>query len=76
LTNQEVRETRQKQESRLVEIDSGKQYEYESKLAEALHELREQHEEQVALYKQELENTFHYKVCLRCLPEHPRCFNV
>uniref|UniRef100_UPI00358E8F79 lamin-B1-like isoform X2 n=1 Tax=Myxine glutinosa TaxID=7769 RepID=UPI00358E8F79 len=60
--DEEVRETRQKQESRLVEVDSGKHYDYESKLAQALHELREQHEDQVALYKQELENTFHYKI--------------
>lgn len=48
----------------MVEIDSGRQLEFESKLAEALAELRAQHEAQVSLYKEELEKTYQSKVCV------------
>lgn len=43
-------------------MDSGRQIEYEYKLAQALHEMREQHDAQVRLYKEELEQTYHAKV--------------
>lgn len=43
-------------------MDSGRQIEYEYKLAQALHEMREQHDAQVKLYKEELEQTYHAKV--------------
>lgn len=46
----------------MVEIDSGRQQEFESKLADALADLRTQHEEQVRLYKEELEKTYNSKV--------------
>jgi len=59
---QELRESRRRYESRMVEIDSGKQQEFESKLAEALMEMRAQHEDQVHLYKEELEKTYNSKV--------------
>ncbi|XP_039622992.1 lamin-B2 [Polypterus senegalus] len=62
LFEEEVRETRRRHEKRLVEVDSGRQQEYEFKLAEALQDLRRQHDEQVAIYKQELENTFQSKL--------------
>lgn len=75
---QEINETRRKHETRLVEVDSGRQIEYEYKLAQALHEMREQHDAQVKLYKEELEQTYHAKVssllrtgshsCSRCFP--------
>lgn len=45
-------------------MDSGRQIEYEHKLAQALHEIREQHDAQVKLYKEELEQTYHAKVRL------------
>lgn len=48
----------------MVEIDSGRQQEFESKLAEALIELRTQHEDQIRLYKEEIEKTYHAKVFL------------
>ena len=48
----------------MVEIDSGRQQEFESKLTEALAELRTQHEDQVHLYKEELEKTYKSKVSL------------
>ncbi|NXS26184.1 LMNB1 protein, partial [Pomatostomus ruficeps] len=59
---EEINETRRKHETRLVEVDSGRQIEYEHKLAQALHEIREQHDTQVKLYKQELEETYHSKL--------------
>ncbi|XP_054637137.1 lamin-A-like isoform X2 [Dunckerocampus dactyliophorus] len=60
--NEELRESRRRHESRMVEVDSGRQLEFESKLAEALAELRAQHEEQVGLFKAELEKTYNSKL--------------
>ncbi|XP_077383034.1 lamin [Festucalex cinctus] len=62
LYNEEIRESKRRHESRMVEIDSGRQLEFESKLAEALAELRAHHEEQVGLYKEELEKTYNAKL--------------
>ena len=45
-----------------MEVDSGKQVDYESKLAGALADIRAQQTEQVDLYKRELENTYMAKV--------------
>ncbi|KAL7867089.1 hypothetical protein AOLI_G00149030 [Acnodon oligacanthus] len=59
---EEVRETRRRHEKRMVEVDSGAKQEYEFKLAQALQDLRKQHEEQVGLYKEELEQTFQAKL--------------
>lgn len=59
---QEVRETRRRHERRLVEVDSSRQQEYDFKMAQALEELRSQHDEQVRLYKLELEQTYQAKV--------------
>ncbi|KAF2986650.1 hypothetical protein EK904_013293, partial [Melospiza melodia maxima] len=49
-------------ETRLVEIDNGRQREFESKLSEALQELRSQHEAQIRMYKEELEKTYGAKL--------------
>lgn len=60
-----------------MEIDNGKQREFESRLADALQELRAQHEDQVEQYKKELEKTYSAKVLalpqvLPCLcPQQP-----
>ncbi|KAM6962465.1 lamin-B2 [Aplochiton taeniatus] len=59
---EEVRETRRRQDRRVVEVDSGVQQEYEFKLASALQDLRRQHDEQVGFYKEELSNTFQAKL--------------
>uniref|UniRef100_A0A671RLK8 Lamin-B2-like n=2 Tax=Sinocyclocheilus anshuiensis TaxID=1608454 RepID=A0A671RLK8_9TELE len=59
---EEVRETRQRREKRMVEVDSGMQHDYEFKLAQALQDLRRQHEEQVQVYKDELQQTFKAKL--------------
>ncbi|XP_009888012.1 PREDICTED: lamin-B1 [Charadrius vociferus] len=58
----EINEARRKYETRLVEVDSGHQVEYERRLAQALNEIREQHAEQVKLYQQELEHTYHARL--------------
>ncbi|XP_021562109.1 lamin-B2-like, partial [Carlito syrichta] len=55
---EEVRETRRRHERRLVEVDSSRQQEHDAKMAQALAELRDQHAEQVRLYRQELEQTY------------------
>nr|XP_044608119.1 lamin-B2 isoform X1 [Equus asinus] len=59
---EEVRETRRRHERRLVEVDSSRQQEYDFKMAQALEELRAQHDEQVRLYKLELEQTYQAKL--------------
>ncbi|KAI4896838.1 hypothetical protein NFI96_002347 [Prochilodus magdalenae] len=59
---EEVRETRRRHEKRMVEVDSGVKQDYEFKLAQALQDLRKQHEAQVSLYKEELEHTFQAKL--------------
>lgn len=59
---EEVRESRRRQEQRIVEVDSGVRQDYEFKLAQALQDLRKQHDEQVSLYKDELEHTFQAKL--------------
>uniref|UniRef100_A0A8C4P4P0 Lamin-L(III)-like n=1 Tax=Dromaius novaehollandiae TaxID=8790 RepID=A0A8C4P4P0_DRONO len=49
-------------ESRIAEIESGRQREFESKLSDALQGLRKQHEEQIQGYKEDLERTFSAKM--------------
>ncbi|XP_069336532.1 lamin isoform X9 [Eulemur rufifrons] len=60
--SEELRETKRRHETRLVEIDNGKQREFESRLADALQDLRAQHEDQVEQYKKELEKTYSAKL--------------
>ncbi|KAL7855254.1 hypothetical protein SRHO_G00174440 [Serrasalmus rhombeus] len=60
--DEEVRESRRRHEKRMVEVDSGAKQEYEFKLTQALQDLRKQHEDQVSLYKEELEQTFQAKL--------------
>ncbi|XP_063173302.1 lamin-A-like [Candoia aspera] len=60
--SEELRETKRRHETRLVEIDNGHQREFESKLADALQDLRGQHEAQVKHYKDELEKTYAAKL--------------
>ncbi|XP_031668346.1 lamin-L(III) isoform X2 [Oncorhynchus kisutch] len=64
---QEVREIRSRHESRLVEVDSGRQKEFESKLAEAMQQLRQEHDGQIQQYKEDLEKNFNAKreLCVR-----------
>ncbi|KAG6930172.1 lamin A/C [Chelydra serpentina] len=60
--SEEIRETKRRHDTRLVEIDNGRQREFESKLADALQDLRGQHEAQVRIYKEELEKTYGSKL--------------
>ncbi|XP_040425523.1 lamin-L(III)-like isoform X1 [Cygnus olor] len=62
LHEDELKETKRVHESRMAEIESGRQREFESKLSDALQGLRKQHEEQIQGYKEELERTFSAKV--------------
>ncbi|XP_051955930.1 lamin L3 isoform X2 [Xyrauchen texanus] len=62
LSEQEAREMRSRHESRLMELDSGRQKEFEGKLAEAMKQLRQEHEIQIQQYKEELEKTFSAKL--------------
>ncbi|XP_060777908.1 lamin [Neoarius graeffei] len=59
---EELRESKRRHESRMVEIDSGRQQDFESKLADALTELRGQHEDQLRIYKEEIERTYNAKL--------------
>lgn len=45
-----------------MEVDSSRQQEYDFKMAQALEELRSQHDEQVRLYRLELEQTYQAKL--------------
>ncbi|KAI4882666.1 hypothetical protein NFI96_014655 [Prochilodus magdalenae] len=55
---EEIKDTRRRHETRLVEVDSGRQIEYEFKLAQALADMRQQHDDQVKIYKEEMEQTY------------------
>ncbi|XP_012671585.1 lamin-B1 isoform X2 [Clupea harengus] len=55
---EEVKDTRRRHETRLVEVDSGRQMDYEFKLQQGLTDMRQQQEEQVKLYKDEMETTY------------------
>lgn len=57
-----MKEARQRYESRLVEVDCGRKQEYEYKLTEGLSQMRAQNEEQIQLYKDSLESTYHTRV--------------
>ncbi|XP_066459233.1 lamin-B1 [Eleutherodactylus coqui] len=59
---EEIKETRKRHETRLVEVDSGRFIDYEHKLAQALADMRAQQEEQVKIYKDELEQTYQAKL--------------
>nr|XP_056721909.1 lamin-L(III)-like [Euleptes europaea] len=49
-------------ESKIQEIESGRQQEFESKLLDALQALRQDHEQQIEAYKEQVERNFAAKV--------------
>ncbi|XP_041826042.1 lamin-B1 [Melanotaenia boesemani] len=59
---EEVKEARQRYETRLVEVDSGRKEEYEYKLTQALADMRAQNEEQINIYKDNMESTYKTKL--------------
>ncbi|OPJ70501.1 lamin-L(III) [Patagioenas fasciata monilis] len=62
LHEDELKEAKRIHESRIAEIESGSQREFESKLSDALQDLRKQQEQQIQGYKEELERTFNAKM--------------
>ncbi|XP_076610571.1 lamin-A-like isoform X2 [Chaetodon auriga] len=62
LHSEELREIKRRHESRMVELDNGHQQDFESKLAEALMEMRNQHELQIKMYKDEIEKAYNAKL--------------
>ncbi|XP_040892756.1 lamin L3 isoform X2 [Toxotes jaculatrix] len=62
ISEQEILEIRSRHESRLVEVDSGRRREFESKLAEGMQQLRQEHESQLQQYKEEIDKTFSSKL--------------
>lgn len=57
-----MKDSRQRYETRLVEVDSGRKEEYEYKLTQALADMRAQNEEQIKIYKDSMESTYAAKV--------------
>ncbi|XP_029430290.1 lamin-L(III)-like isoform X2 [Rhinatrema bivittatum] len=70
---EEIKETKRRHETRITEIDSGRQVEFEFKLAEALRELRREHEDQIQDYKEELERTFCTKLATAQMAAAKNC---
>ncbi|XP_029353972.1 lamin L3 isoform X1 [Echeneis naucrates] len=62
ISEQEILQVRSRHESRLVEVDSGRRREFESKLAEAMKQLRQDHEIQLQQYKDEIDRTLSSKL--------------
>ncbi|XP_059206006.1 lamin-A-like isoform X1 [Centropristis striata] len=62
LHSEELRESKRRHESRMVELDNGNQQDFESRLAEALADMRNQHELQLKMYKEEIEKTYNSKL--------------
>uniref|UniRef100_A0A8C2ZB39 Lamin A n=1 Tax=Cyclopterus lumpus TaxID=8103 RepID=A0A8C2ZB39_CYCLU len=62
ISNEEQRESRRRYDCSVVELGNGQRQDFESKLAEALVEMRAQQEEQVRLYKEEVEKTYNSKL--------------
>ncbi|KAG1926014.1 lamin [Pimephales promelas] len=59
---EEIKDTRHRHETRLVEVDSGRQMEFDLKLAQAFADMRQQHDDQIKLYKEEMEQTYMAKL--------------
>mgnify|MGYP003573967281 CR=1 FL=1 len=60
--NQELNESRMRQDITLEEVDGRLQNEYESKLADALHAMRDENDEQIRLTREETEMIFNGKL--------------
>ncbi|XP_056463017.1 lamin L3 isoform X1 [Gadus chalcogrammus] len=62
ISNQEILDVRSRHESRIIEVESGRRSEFESKLADTMQRLRQDHDLQVQQYKEELERNFTTKL--------------
>ncbi|KAM9776921.1 lamin-A-like isoform 2-T3 [Syngnathus typhle] len=65
LHSEELREVKRRHESRMVELENARQEDYEPKRADALMEMRSQHELQIKLYKEEIEKTYKSRLAAR-----------
>ncbi|XP_061590539.1 lamin-B1 [Cololabis saira] len=59
---EEVKEARQRYETGLVEVDSGRKTEYEFKLSQGLADMRAQNEEQIQIYRDSMDSTYRTKI--------------
>lgn len=71
-----MKEARQRYETRLVEVDSGRKQEYEYKLTEGLAEMRAQNEAQIRLYRDSMDSTYQTKVGGLLCSHRPLCVGV
>ncbi|XP_068171427.1 lamin L3 isoform X2 [Antennarius striatus] len=62
ISEQEMSAVQSRHESRLAEVVSGRQREFESKLAHMMQQLRQDHQAQLTQYKEEMERTFSSKL--------------
>ncbi|XP_034437430.1 lamin L3 isoform X1 [Hippoglossus hippoglossus] len=62
VSEQETLEIRSRYESRLVEMDTGRQRDFESKLSETMQHLRQDYDVQLQQYKADLDKTFSSKL--------------
>lgn len=62
LHQSEINETRTRMEVSMEEVDTRAQREYEHKLEEALADFREQHDDEMRRYRQEMEYMYEAKV--------------
>ncbi|KAM9776923.1 lamin-A-like [Syngnathus typhle] len=65
LHSEELRDVKRRHESRMVELENARQQDYEPKRADALMEMRSQHELQIKLYKEEIEKTYKSRLTAR-----------
>ncbi|XP_064618743.1 lamin Dm0-like isoform X2 [Lineus longissimus] len=62
LHQQQLNETKSRTEISMTEVDDRYQHEYDNRLAEALKEMRGQHEFQAKIYREEMETMFEKKL--------------
>lgn len=62
LSEQETQEIRSRSESRLLELETNRRHEFETKLADAMAQLRQDHEAQVQQYREQMDRTFSSKL--------------
>ena len=65
LSCQELNETRTRTTTSTEEVDGGLTSEYEDKLADALREMREEHDHHLQMVREEIETFYETKVRLR-----------
>lgn len=62
MSDQETQQIRTRSESRLLEVDAARRREFDTKLADAMQQLRQDHETQLQQYREEIDKTFSSKL--------------